>query len=98
MSDLSIGLALLGGGTLVGVLAWNAWSARRLTPRQAVQAPDASGDAGPADHRYSGDRSCGPNADAVDCHPADRARSARARRVGDGAWPSEHADGSHLFL
>jgi hypothetical protein len=38
MTDLTLGLAILGGTTLVILLAWNAWSNRRNTPRQ----PDAA--------------------------------------------------------
>jgi hypothetical protein len=36
-SSLTIGLAVLGGGTLAGLVAWNAWTARRNTPRQPEQ-------------------------------------------------------------
>jgi hypothetical protein len=59
MSDLSIGLALLGAGTLAGVLAWNLWSARRLTPRQAVQPGHSGPDTVPDEPRepvLDGDR------------------------------------------
>ena len=35
MSPLTLELALLGGGVLATVVAWNAWSTRRSTPRQA---------------------------------------------------------------
>lgn len=42
-SGLTGGLAALGGGTLLALLAWNAWSNRRNTPRQAEQ-PGASGE------------------------------------------------------
>jgi len=38
MTDLTLGLAILGGSTLAILVAWNAWSNRRNTPRQ----PDAS--------------------------------------------------------
>lgn len=38
MTDLTLGLAVLGGSTLAILVAWNAWSNRRNTPRQ----PDAT--------------------------------------------------------
>ncbi len=37
MNSLTVGLAILGGGTLAAVVAWNAWTTRRRTPRQARQ-------------------------------------------------------------
>ena len=42
MNSLTVGLAILGGTTLAGLVAWNAWTSRRLTPRQpeAEPAPD----------------------------------------------------------
>lgn len=33
-SSLTVGLAVLGGGTLAALIAWNAWTTRRNTPRQ----------------------------------------------------------------
>ncbi|MBL0418861.1 cell division protein FtsZ [Ramlibacter sp. AW1] len=33
-SSLTMGLAMLGGGTLAALIAWNAWTTRRNTPRQ----------------------------------------------------------------
>lgn len=45
MSSFSIGLAILGGGTLAALVAWNAWTTRRLTPRQPEHlAPPADGE------------------------------------------------------
>ncbi|MFD0667467.1 cell division protein FtsZ [Ramlibacter sp. MAHUQ-53] len=38
MTEFSMGLAVLGGATLLGLVGWNAWSARRNTPRQPEQA------------------------------------------------------------
>ncbi len=35
MNDLTVQLAVLGGGVLAAVVAWNAWTTRRNTPRQA---------------------------------------------------------------
>ena len=35
MSSFTVGLAILGGLLLAGLVAWNAWTARRNTPRQA---------------------------------------------------------------
>ena len=35
MSSFTIGLGVLGGVVLAGVVGWNAWTTRRLTPRQA---------------------------------------------------------------
>jgi len=45
MSSFSISLAMLGGGMLVALVAWNAWTTRRLTPRQPEQVVPAGGDA-----------------------------------------------------
>jgi hypothetical protein len=39
MSSLTVGLAILGGTTLAALVAWNAWTNRRHTPRQPDQAP-----------------------------------------------------------
>ncbi|MEY4652358.1 MAG: hypothetical protein RI884_939 [Pseudomonadota bacterium] len=39
MSSLTVGLAILGGTTLAALVAWNAWTNRRHTPRQPEQAP-----------------------------------------------------------
>jgi len=36
-SSLTVGLAVLGGATLAGLVAWNAWTTRRNTPRQPEQ-------------------------------------------------------------
>lgn len=38
MSNLTVGLAILGGALLAGLIAWNTWTTRRNTPRQ----PDAT--------------------------------------------------------
>jgi hypothetical protein len=35
VSSFTVGLGLLGGVILAGVVGWNAWTTRRLTPRQA---------------------------------------------------------------
>lgn len=43
MNELTVGLALLGGGVLAAVVAWNAWTTRRSTPRQPQEAEDAAG-------------------------------------------------------
>ena len=40
MSDFTLGLGILGGLILAGVVGWNAWTTRRLTPRQAQQPPE----------------------------------------------------------
>ena len=37
MSGFSVGLAILGGVILAVLVAWNAWTTRRLTPRQPEQ-------------------------------------------------------------
>ena len=37
MSGLTVGLAILGGTTLAALVAWNAWTTRRHTPRQPDQ-------------------------------------------------------------
>ncbi|WP_427912207.1 cell division protein ZipA C-terminal FtsZ-binding domain-containing protein [Ramlibacter sp. MMS24-I3-19] len=39
MSTFTVGLGVLGGVVLAGVVGWNAWTTRRLTPRQAEAAP-----------------------------------------------------------
>ncbi len=39
MSSLTVGLAILGGTTLAVLVAWNAWTNRRHTPRQPDQDP-----------------------------------------------------------
>jgi len=41
MSSFTIGLAALGGTVLAGLVAWNAWTTRRNTPRQPVAATPA---------------------------------------------------------
>ncbi|MEJ7929979.1 cell division protein FtsZ [Ramlibacter sp. AN1015] len=50
-SSLTIGLAMLGGGTLAALVAWNAWTTRRNTPRQpehdTVPLERMEGDASP---------------------------------------------------
>ncbi|TFZ04860.1 cell division protein ZipA C-terminal FtsZ-binding domain-containing protein [Ramlibacter rhizophilus] len=45
-SSLTVGLAVLGGGTLAALVAWNAWTTRRNTPRQPEidTIPDAAAD------------------------------------------------------
>ena len=40
MSSLTVGLAILGGSTLAVLVAWNAWTNRRHTPRQPDQEPE----------------------------------------------------------
>ena len=47
MSSFTVGLAILGGLVLAALVAWNAWTTRRNTPRQpeAVVAPQPSPDA-----------------------------------------------------
>ena len=47
MSSFTVGLAILGGLVLAALVAWNAWTTRRNTPRQpeAVVAPHPSPDA-----------------------------------------------------
>jgi hypothetical protein len=35
MSSFTVGLGMLGGVILAGVVGWNAWTTRRLTPKQA---------------------------------------------------------------
>ena len=39
MSTFTAGLGILGGVVLAAVVGWNAWTTRRLTPRQAETAP-----------------------------------------------------------
>ena len=34
MSGFTVGLAIIGGLVLAGLVAWNAWTTRRNTPRQ----------------------------------------------------------------
>jgi hypothetical protein len=42
MSSFTIGLAMLGGAILAGLVGWNAWTTRKLTPRQPEAAlPEA---------------------------------------------------------
>lgn len=50
MSTLQVSLAILGGLVLAGVVAYNAWVARRSAPRTAARDPDESGTAGHRDH------------------------------------------------
>jgi hypothetical protein len=38
MTSFTLGLALLGGSVLAALVAWNAWSTRRSTPRQPLMA------------------------------------------------------------
>ena len=45
MTSLTAGLAILGGVTLAALVAWNAWTTRRSTPRQPDQSHDGAGDA-----------------------------------------------------
>lgn len=45
MNSLTVGLAILGGTTLAALVAWNAWTTRRNTPRQPDQGQDATGEA-----------------------------------------------------
>jgi hypothetical protein len=54
MSEFTVGVAVLGGLVLAGLVGWNAWSTRRLTPRQAAQpAPrvEPGGDTEPLEPR-----------------------------------------------
>ena len=48
MSNFTLGLAIIGGLLLAALVAWNTWSSRRNTPRQAQPAAPAltAGDAG----------------------------------------------------
>ncbi len=48
MSNLTLGLAIIGGLLLAALVAWNTWSSRRNTPRQAQPAAPAlaAGDPG----------------------------------------------------
>lgn len=46
MSQLTVGLAILGGGVIAAVVAWNAWTTRRSTPRQAHAGTEPVGEAG----------------------------------------------------
>jgi hypothetical protein len=39
MSGLTVGLAIIGGLVLAAIVAWNAWTTRRNTPRQPELAP-----------------------------------------------------------
>lgn len=43
MNDFTFGVAILGGATLAGLVAWNAWTTRRNTPRQPEHAAPAAG-------------------------------------------------------
>jgi len=45
MSSLTVALAILGGLVLAAVIAYNAWTSRRNTPRQPSQPVDAEGGA-----------------------------------------------------
>lgn len=45
MSSLTVALAILGGLVLAAVIAYNAWTSRRNTPRQPRQVPDGEGPA-----------------------------------------------------
>lgn len=47
MSNFTIGLAILGGLVLAALVAWNAWSTRRLAPRQPEPAAAAPAEAAP---------------------------------------------------
>ena len=38
MSSFTVGLAMLGGVILAGLVGWNAWTARKLTPRHSFNA------------------------------------------------------------
>ncbi len=52
MSNLTLGLAILGGLVLAGVVAHSAWTSRRNAPKQALaQAPAPEGDDAPAPRR-----------------------------------------------
>ncbi len=54
MSEFTLGVAVLGGLVLAGLVGWNAWSTRRLTPRQAAQAApraEPAGDTEPLEPR-----------------------------------------------
>ncbi|MBK0393339.1 cell division protein ZipA C-terminal FtsZ-binding domain-containing protein [Ramlibacter algicola] len=57
MSTFTLGLGILGGVVLAGVVGWNAWTTRKLTPRQA-EAPtprdDAHADTGPVEPSFDG--------------------------------------------
>ena len=50
MTSFSVGLAMLGGGTLAALVAWNAWTTWRMTPRQ----PEQGGGAVPGEPREPG--------------------------------------------
>ena len=47
LSSFTLGLAIIGGLVLAVLVAWNTWTSRRNTPRQAL--PDAPAAADPAD-------------------------------------------------
>lgn len=57
MNPLTLELALLGGAVLAAVVAWNAWTTRRSTPRQARPGEDIEprGDEAPATDRVDPD-------------------------------------------
>lgn len=71
MSSLTVGLAILGGSTLAVLVAWNAWTNRRHTPRQPEQPPvppDASEPVQPEeaalDAPFASQEPDGPQADS----------------------------------
>lgn len=49
MSSFTFGLAILGGLVLAALVAWNAWTTRRLTPRQAQVAERVEPTAAPGE-------------------------------------------------
>lgn len=58
MSSFTLGLVILGGLILAALVAWNAWTTRRLAPRQpqaAVSTSDTSRPAEPIDPVFDGD-------------------------------------------
>jgi hypothetical protein len=46
VSQLTVGLVLLGGGVLLAVIVWNVWTTRRQTPRQAQTDSESRDDSG----------------------------------------------------
>ncbi|MBC5764448.1 cell division protein ZipA C-terminal FtsZ-binding domain-containing protein [Ramlibacter albus] len=49
MSSFTVGLAILGGLVLAVLVAWNAWTTRRNTPRQPEAVPVATAEAAPGE-------------------------------------------------
>lgn len=57
MSTFTLGLGILGGVVLAGVVGWNAWTTRKLTPRQADAPPprdEALADTEPVEPAFDG--------------------------------------------